>query len=338
MATVTAKGYRDVSKPSDPEAHANVQVYNDLMLSCQEDIIFGFVDESVSETFPDGDARVAWKNLEEKYEPNPGVAKVQLKQAFHQLKPGSVEDDPDVWITQLELKCRRLKTLGAVIEDDDLVLHILNHLPREYETVVELCKEDLSRGKSDLTTVKERIMARFTRLQKAKEDQDEAVALMVRSQFKGACTVCSKIGHKGVDCFTLGKNKAKKEAFYKKVNENRYKNNNTTTTTTKIKRESGGPTTEALRTGMQDRTILQGQSTTKKWCWSRTTGRSLTQTLGLPTQVPALISATVWKGCLTWKTPTSLFWSVMAGVCLRLRLESFGDTLSIRKVIRQLLY
>ncbi len=44
---------------------------------------------------------------------------------------------------EMELKRRRLKTLGAVIEDDDLILHILNCLPREYETVVELCQEDL---------------------------------------------------------------------------------------------------------------------------------------------------------------------------------------------------
>ena len=220
LATATAKGHREVLKPTDPTKAAdqalNVQVYNDLILSCQDDITFGIIDESISTAFPDGDARLAWKNLQEKFEPSTGAAKVQLKQEFHQLKLNSVEDDPDIWITQLELKHCRLKTLGAVIEEDDLILHILNHLPKEYETVVELCEEDLSRGKINLNTVKERIRARFNRLQKLMEDPDEAVALMMRSQFKGACTVCGKIGHKGSDCFTLEKNKAKKEAFYKK--------------------------------------------------------------------------------------------------------------------------
>ncbi len=53
LATVTVKGDRDASKPSDPEkkaeANANVQVYNDMIVSCQEDIIFGLVDESITE-------------------------------------------------------------------------------------------------------------------------------------------------------------------------------------------------------------------------------------------------------------------------------------------------
>ncbi len=44
--------------------------------------------------------------------------------------------------------------------------------------MVELCKEDLFRGKNNVTIGKERNRAP-TRLQKATEDQDEAVALMV---------------------------------------------------------------------------------------------------------------------------------------------------------------
>ena len=158
MATATVKGYRDVLVPIDPDTEAeledNIQVYNYLILSCQEDIAFGIVDESVSETFPDGDARVAWTNLKNRFEPNTGAAKVQLKQEFHQLKLASADEDPDPWLTNLELKRRRLKTLGATIEDDDMILHILNNLPKEYETVVELCEEDLSRGKVNLQTVK----------------------------------------------------------------------------------------------------------------------------------------------------------------------------------------
>ena len=159
LATATAKGYREVIKPVDAsqkaDSNLNIQVYNDLILSCQEDITFGLIDESVSTDFPDGDARLAWKNLQDKFEPNTGAAKVQLKQEFHQLKLGSIDEDPDVWLTQLELKRRKLKNLGATIEDDDLILHILNCLPKEYETVVELCEDDLSRGNINLVTVKE---------------------------------------------------------------------------------------------------------------------------------------------------------------------------------------
>ena len=159
IATATVKGYKDVLVPIDPETDAelsdNILAYNDLILSCQEDISFGIIDESVSETFPDGDARAAWSNLRARYEPNTGAAKVQLKQEFHQTKLSNADEDPDPWITSLELKRRRLKTLGATIDDDDMILHILNSLPKEYETVVELCEEDLTRGNINLLTVKE---------------------------------------------------------------------------------------------------------------------------------------------------------------------------------------
>ena len=84
------------------------------------------------------------------------------------MKLESADEDPDPWLTALELKRRRLKTLGTTMEDDDMILHILHNLPKEYETVVELCEEDLSRGNINLATVKERIRARYNRIQKTK--------------------------------------------------------------------------------------------------------------------------------------------------------------------------
>ncbi len=81
------------------------------------------------------------------------------------MKLEIADEDRDPWLTALELKRRRLKTLGATMEDDDVIIHILNNLSREYETVVELCEEDLSKGNISLATVKERIRARFNRLQ-----------------------------------------------------------------------------------------------------------------------------------------------------------------------------
>jgi len=227
LATATAKGNREVIKPETPTTKAddakNVQVYNDLVLSCQDDITFGIVDESVSTDFPDGDARLAWAKLQEKFEPKTGAAKVQLKKEFHQCKLTSVDEDPEVWITDLELKRRRLKVLGTEIVDEDLILHIINNLPKEYEMVIELCEEDLSKGILTLKDARERIRARFNRIKKAKDDTDEAIALMTTKGFKGACTVCGKVGHKGADCFSLEKNKDKKEKYFKRLKDKRRK-------------------------------------------------------------------------------------------------------------------
>ena len=69
LATASAKGYKEVIMPADPNTQAaadlNTQAYSDLVLSCQEDVSFGIIDESVSTTFPHGDARLAWSNLQE---------------------------------------------------------------------------------------------------------------------------------------------------------------------------------------------------------------------------------------------------------------------------------
>ena len=61
------------------EPDKNINAYRDWMLACQDDVTFGIIEESVSTDFPDGDARLAWKNLFNKFEPNTGAMKVQLK-------------------------------------------------------------------------------------------------------------------------------------------------------------------------------------------------------------------------------------------------------------------
>ena len=58
------------------------------------------------------------------------------------------------------------------IDEKDLMLQILNNLPREYETVIELCEEYLNKGKLTLPTLKTRIWARYQRIIKNKEESD----------------------------------------------------------------------------------------------------------------------------------------------------------------------
>ena len=40
-----------------------------------------------------------------------------------------------------------------------------------------------------------------------------------KKQFKGKCHVCSKIGHKGMDCWTLDSNKEKRPTGYNDKND-----------------------------------------------------------------------------------------------------------------------
>ncbi len=258
LATITTKGYCKLIMPTDAKEEADkdddIMVHNELILSCQEDVSFGIVDGSVSEDFPDGDARLAWNNLQTRYEPNTGAAKVQLKQEFYLMKLESADQDP--WLTVLELKRRRQKTLGATMEDNDVIIHILNNLPREYETVVELCEEDLSKGNISLATVKERIRARFSRLQKASNNMDKAVALMMKIQFKGSCNACGKTGHKGSDCITLEKIKDKKDVHYKNL-ETETDGTTTTTERATTSEEDGRNKTTTITQKRQENVMWQ---------------------------------------------------------------------------------
>ena len=221
VATAGIKGYRRAlvaDKDEElPTEEMNLQAYNDLLLSCQDDITFGIVDEATSERFKEGDARVAWKNLKVKFEPNTGAAKVQLKMEFQQTILEE-DEDPDDWINKLQLICRRLTVLGAAVSKDDLMLHILNHLPTTYETTAEICEDDLTKGTLTLEILRERLRTKYRRMKMNDTVKTDSVALYTK-QFKGMCKVCGKIGHKGADCFTLEKNKDKKAAYMKRMSK-----------------------------------------------------------------------------------------------------------------------
>ena len=77
-AMSVTKGYNDVLNPKNPsikqDLDENTMAYGDLLLACQEDLSFGIVEESTSTNFPDGDARLAWKNLKRRYKPIDGAA------------------------------------------------------------------------------------------------------------------------------------------------------------------------------------------------------------------------------------------------------------------------
>ena len=83
------------------------------MLACQDDVTFGIIEESVSTDFPDGDARLEWKNLFNKFEPNTGAMKVQLKSEFQKMKLVDPDEDPDPWMSKIKLIKRRLKIMKS---------------------------------------------------------------------------------------------------------------------------------------------------------------------------------------------------------------------------------
>jgi hypothetical protein len=128
--------------------------YVELLMAMTDEISFAIVDEAKNEEFPGGDLAKAWKGLMDTFEPSTASTKVMLKKQFYSTKLSDAGRDPDEWITELELLRQRLKSLKVHVDDEDLVIHILNNLPKEYDSLVESIEEDLNKGADEEVTVK----------------------------------------------------------------------------------------------------------------------------------------------------------------------------------------
>jgi len=180
---------------------ANEKAFADLILSCEDDISYSIVAGSVTKDLPSGDAGLAWSRLENKYKPKTNASKVQLKLQFQQLKLKSVQEDPDEWITELEVLRSRIEDLGLKISDKDMKIHILSNLPEEYDTIVTIIEEDLD--KYDLDQIRDKLTVRYAKLNEITEEnqnEEEVEAALVTGKFKGRCYHCGKFGHKSNEC------------------------------------------------------------------------------------------------------------------------------------------
>ena len=100
----------------------------------------------------------------------------------------------------------------------NFVIQIINNLPKEYDSLVELIEEDMAKGSTEHTSLKrvrERVRARFRRLQKRSDEppsEGSEVALMMSpKKFKGWCCSCGKFGHKKDDCKELQEKLSRKK-------------------------------------------------------------------------------------------------------------------------------
>lgn len=195
----------------------NIMAYNELLLACQDEVCFGVVDEAITEDQPEGDARKAWENLKAKFEPKTGATKVQLKLEFSQCKLAT-DQDADEWMSSLERLRQKLKVLGAIITDEDLIIHVLNNVTPEYELLVETLENEVGAGLT-VEKLRERLRAKYQRIKKGEKVTEDIALATKGGKFKGLCTTCGKQGHKGADCWQNPKNKDKRPKWLKEKTE-----------------------------------------------------------------------------------------------------------------------
>ncbi len=133
---------------------SNNYAYEELLLSIatltdKGQVAFHIVTGSKSMELPDGDAALAWKRLKEKYAPILAPRKLELHQAFQISKLKNSDQDPKMWITYLEGLRMKLKDLGSMMTNEDLIVHILNNLTKDYEVQLSKLEEKLG----SMTTV-----------------------------------------------------------------------------------------------------------------------------------------------------------------------------------------
>ena len=110
-----------------------------MNLACVDAVGFNIVDTSVLRTYSKGDAKLAMDNLRDKFKPEDGLTKVELKKEYNSSTLKSLDEDPDKWITELIQIQSKISKIGHKIDDEGLMPEVICNLPQEYDTVVEIC-------------------------------------------------------------------------------------------------------------------------------------------------------------------------------------------------------
>ena len=142
--------------------------YNDLMLAMTEDVSFGLVDEAISSTYPEGDARSAWGRLMQRYESQMNTSRVKLIGHFTSSRLKKNHQDPDPWISELELMRIRFKKMGSNIDDEYLMMHSMNNLPSAYNGLMENLEDKLDSALDPVTisVLRDKISKKYERIKR----------------------------------------------------------------------------------------------------------------------------------------------------------------------------
>lgn len=152
-------------------------MYADLLLSMDTRsdkgiVAFEAVNETTTTDLLDGDPKLAYKTLVQKYQPKTGPGYIELLLEFTNCKLTSDEDDPDEWMTHLQSLQTRMNKVTIKGKNEksemDLILHILSDCPLSYEQQVADLEDKLKQDPDNVTIsiVKEKFCSWYARLQK----------------------------------------------------------------------------------------------------------------------------------------------------------------------------
>ena len=156
----------------------NERGYSELLLSVSDEVTFRIIDGARSTDLPEGCLMTAWNKIERKFVPKTNATMVKLVKEFGEMSLADVKKDPDEWITEIEFIRARLTAVGKVKDDKDVMIHILNNLPVEYENTVEVLERRLDDTLDPLSIeiLREELALKFEKIKRAlglEEDNSE---------------------------------------------------------------------------------------------------------------------------------------------------------------------
>jgi hypothetical protein len=166
----------DAGKKKANIRNLNEVAYDDLLLSFSDIVNFSLIHQAVTEELPDGDAGSAWTNLCNKHEMKTSSNKVKLKLENNQSQLTDAKTDPELWIANLESTRIRLGKINVDISDDDMIIHIINNLPKEYEAVSDEIESDFDNvyATVDMEYIKNRLRSKFNKMNKRSVSSNKA--------------------------------------------------------------------------------------------------------------------------------------------------------------------
>ena len=192
----------------------NELAYSDMMLCIDTSkaggrVAFNIIKGSKDpKKFSGGNVKVAYDRLKKKYNPTSAPNLTKVYRMFYGAK-FKKNNDPDVFITYMEDLRSRMVDMNNVITDEQFMIHILNLLPKAYETEVSQMEKRVGAADNPLTIedMRDDLELRYERLNTNDDDSEddgegEEQALCASSGFKGKCHKCGKQGQKAADCWT----------------------------------------------------------------------------------------------------------------------------------------
>ncbi len=120
---------------------------------------------------------------------------------FNSSRMKDDDEDPDIWINNLETIRKRLKEVKVELTEQDVMLHVLAHLPEKYSITGQIAEDKLNDATKPLTLnmLRDMLNTRYQRFStnKVQERGDEKALF---SGFKGRCNNCGAWGHKSAQC------------------------------------------------------------------------------------------------------------------------------------------